>query len=65
MTVARVSNTPAAAAMIDKLRAVESAEVLDPVAQQVGKTVRGVLSGGPLVIRASIRRSRSWRSGWS
>jgi nitrite reductase/ring-hydroxylating ferredoxin subunit/uncharacterized membrane protein len=30
------------------VRAVESAEVLDPVAQQAGKTVRGVLSGGPL-----------------
>jgi nitrite reductase/ring-hydroxylating ferredoxin subunit/uncharacterized membrane protein len=30
------------------VRAVESAEVLDPVAQQVGKTVRGVLSGGPV-----------------
>jgi nitrite reductase/ring-hydroxylating ferredoxin subunit/uncharacterized membrane protein len=30
------------------VRAVESAEVLDPVAKQAGKTVRGVLSGGPV-----------------
>lgn len=30
------------------VRAIESAEVLDPVAQTAGKTVRGVLSGGPL-----------------
>jgi nitrite reductase/ring-hydroxylating ferredoxin subunit/uncharacterized membrane protein len=30
------------------VRALESAEVLDPVAQKVGQTVRAVLSGGPL-----------------
>lgn len=30
------------------VRAIESADVLDPVAQTAGKTVRGVLSGGPL-----------------
>ncbi|HET6864891.1 MAG TPA: non-heme iron oxygenase ferredoxin subunit [Solirubrobacteraceae bacterium] len=30
------------------VRALESAEFLDPVAQKVGKTVRGVLSGGPV-----------------
>jgi nitrite reductase/ring-hydroxylating ferredoxin subunit/uncharacterized membrane protein len=30
------------------VRALESAEVLDPVAQQAGKTVRGVLSRGPV-----------------
>jgi nitrite reductase/ring-hydroxylating ferredoxin subunit/uncharacterized membrane protein len=30
------------------VRALESAEFLDPVAQQVGKAVRGVLSGGPV-----------------
>ncbi len=30
------------------VRALESAEFLDPVATQVGKTVRGVLSGGPV-----------------
>ncbi len=28
--------------------AIESAEVLDPVAQKLGQTVRGVLSGGPV-----------------
>jgi hypothetical protein len=30
------------------MRAVESAEALDPVAKQAGKAVRNVLSGGPL-----------------
>jgi nitrite reductase/ring-hydroxylating ferredoxin subunit/uncharacterized membrane protein len=30
------------------VRALESAEFLDPVAQQAGKTVRGVISGGPV-----------------
>jgi nitrite reductase/ring-hydroxylating ferredoxin subunit/uncharacterized membrane protein len=30
------------------VRAIESAEFLDPVAQKVGKTVRGALSGGPI-----------------
>jgi len=30
------------------MRAVESADVLDPVAQQAGKTFRGLVSGGPL-----------------
>jgi nitrite reductase/ring-hydroxylating ferredoxin subunit/uncharacterized membrane protein len=30
------------------VRAIESAEALDPVAQSAGKTVRGLLSGGPL-----------------
>ena len=30
------------------MRAVESADVLDPVAKQAGKTIRGMLSGGPL-----------------
>jgi nitrite reductase/ring-hydroxylating ferredoxin subunit/uncharacterized membrane protein len=30
------------------VRALESAEFLDPVAQKVGETVRGVLSGGPI-----------------
>lgn len=30
------------------VRAVESADVLDPIAEQAGKAVRGVLSGGPL-----------------
>jgi nitrite reductase/ring-hydroxylating ferredoxin subunit/uncharacterized membrane protein len=30
------------------VRAIESAEALDPVAQTAGKTVRGMLSGGPL-----------------
>lgn len=30
------------------VRALESAEFLDPVAEKVGKTVRGVLSGGPV-----------------
>jgi nitrite reductase/ring-hydroxylating ferredoxin subunit/uncharacterized membrane protein len=30
------------------VRAIESAEFLDPVAKQAGKTVRGVLSGGPI-----------------
>jgi nitrite reductase/ring-hydroxylating ferredoxin subunit/uncharacterized membrane protein len=30
------------------VRAIESAEFLDPVAQKVGKAVRGVLSGGPV-----------------
>jgi nitrite reductase/ring-hydroxylating ferredoxin subunit/uncharacterized membrane protein len=30
------------------VRAIESAESLDPVAEQVGKAVRGVLSGGPI-----------------
>src|SRR5581483_4863279 len=30
------------------VRAIESAEFLDPVAEQVGKAVRGVLSGGPI-----------------
>jgi nitrite reductase/ring-hydroxylating ferredoxin subunit/uncharacterized membrane protein len=30
------------------VRALESADFLDPVAERVGKTVRGVLSGGPI-----------------
>jgi nitrite reductase/ring-hydroxylating ferredoxin subunit/uncharacterized membrane protein len=30
------------------VRAIESAEVLDPVAQQLGKAVRGALPGGPV-----------------